>query len=109
MAFGASQPGSDSRFFAGRQDTLARIIAALEGEGAHVVIYGERGIGKTSLMHVLADTARAARYMVVYDSCGADTRFDTMFRSILSRIPLIYHKDTQIGRASCRERVLQYV
>src|SRR3546814_347667 len=60
----------------------------------HVVIYGERGIGKTSLMHVLADTARAARYMVVYDSCGADTRFDTMFRSILSRIPLIYHKDT---------------
>src|SRR3546814_20175420 len=28
------------------------------------------------------------------DSCGADTRFDTMFRSILSRIPLIYHKDT---------------
>src|SRR3546814_13654389 len=91
-----------SRFFAGRQDTLARIIAALEGEGAHVVIYGERGIGKTSLMHVLADTARAARYMVVYDSCGADTRFDTMFRSILSRIP-------QIGRASCRERVCQYV
>src|SRR3546814_3681027 len=58
------------------------------------LIYGERGIGKTSLMHVLADTARAARYMVVYDSCGADTRFDTMFRSILSRIPLIYHKDT---------------
>src|SRR3546814_9966523 len=35
MAFGASQPVSDSRFFAGRQDTLARIIAALEGEGAH--------------------------------------------------------------------------
>src|SRR3546814_16351988 len=24
----------------------------------------------------------------------SDTRFDTMFRSILSRIPLIYHKDT---------------
>lgn len=94
MAFGASQPVSDARFFAGRQDTLARIISALEGEGAHAVIYGERGIGKTSLMHILADTARAARYLVVYDSCGADTRFDTIFRSILSRIPLIYHKDT---------------
>src|SRR3546814_5709382 len=59
LAFGASPPVSDARFFAGRQDTLARIIAALEGEGAHAVIYGERGIGKTSLMHVLADTARA--------------------------------------------------
>lgn len=94
MAFGASQPVSDSRYFAGRQETLARIIAALEGEGAHAVIYGERGIGKTSLMHILADTARAARYLVIYDSCGADTRFDVMFRSILSRIPLIYHKDT---------------
>src|SRR3546814_20975750 len=102
MAFGASQPVSDSRFFAGRQDTLARIIAALEGEGAHDVIYGERGIGKTSLMHVLADTARAARSMVVYDSCGADTRFATMFRSIRRRIP-------QIGSASSRARRWQTV
>ena len=94
MAFGASQPVSDSRYFAGRQETLARIIAALEGEGAHAVVFGERGIGKTSLMHILADTARTARYLVIYDSCGADTRFDTMFRSILGQIPLIYHKDT---------------
>lgn len=94
VAFGASQPVSDSRYFAGREETLARIIAALEGEGAHAVVFGERGIGKTSLMHILADTARTARYLVVYDSCGADTRFDTMFRSILGRIPLIYHKDT---------------
>src|SRR3546814_11778174 len=42
MAFGASQPVSDSRFFAGRQDTLALLIAALEGEGAPVVICGGR-------------------------------------------------------------------
>lgn len=103
MAFGASQPVSDARYFAGRQETLARIISALEGEGAHAVIYGERGIGKTSLMHVLADTARAARYLVVYDSCGADTRFDTIFRSILSRIPLIYHKDTPPNSAAAEK------
>lgn len=107
MAFGASQPVSDSRFFAGRQETLSRIIAALEGEGAHVVVYGERGIGKTSLMHVLADTARAARYLVVYDSCGADTRFDTIFRSIMSRIPLIYHKDTP-PNSSAAEKGLSF-
>lgn len=107
MAFGASQPVSDSRFFAGRQETLARIIAALEGEGAHVVVYGERGIGKTSLMHVLADTARDARYLVVYDSCGADTQFDTIFRSIMSRIPLIYHKDT-LPNSSAAEKGLTF-
>src|SRR3546814_16560187 len=34
LAFGASQPVSDARFFAGRQDPLARIITALEGDAA---------------------------------------------------------------------------
>lgn len=96
QSFGSAQPVSDARFFAGRQETLQRIITALEGEGTHVVLYGERGIGKTSILHVLSDIARKARYEVVYDSCSGDTRFDTISRSILSRIPLIYHKETPL-------------
>ena len=96
QSFGSAQPVSDARYFAGRQETLQRIISALEGEGTHVVMYGERGIGKTSILHLLSDMARKARYEVIYDSCSGDTRFDTISRSILSRLPLIYHRETPL-------------
>ena len=101
---GASQPVIGRESFAGRHDSLAQLIASIEQQRVHVVIYGERGIGKTSLAHVFAETAREARYLVLYGSCGTEAQFDTMFRSFAARIPRLYHKsvlpnspDAEIG------------
>lgn len=89
---GASQPVIGRESFAGRHDALSQLIASIEQQRVHVVIYGERGIGKTSLAHVFAETAREARYLVLYGSCGTEARFDTMFRSFAARVPRLYHK-----------------
>ncbi len=91
-ALGASQPVINREHFAGRRDALAQLISAVEQQRMHVVVYGERGIGKTSLAHVFAETAREARYLVLYGSCGTEARFDTMFRAFAARIPRLYHK-----------------
>lgn len=91
-ALGASQPVITRDRFAGRHDALAQLIAAIEQHRLHVVIYGERGIGKTSLVHVFADTAREARYLVLYGSCGTDGRFDEIFRAFAAKIPMLYHR-----------------
>ena len=90
-ALSASQPVTSRERLAGRHDTLAALIAAIEQQRAHVVLYGERGIGKTSLIHVFAETAREARYLVLYGSCGVEANFDDMFRTFTSQIPLLYH------------------
>lgn len=90
-ALAASQPVVARESFAGRHDPMSRLINAIEEQRVHVVIYGERGIGKTSLAHVFAETAREARYHVIYASCGTAANFSDMFRSILSRIPRIFH------------------
>ncbi len=87
----ASQPVTHRERFAGRYETLAALIAAIEQQRAHVVLYGERGIGKTSLIHVFAETARDAQYLVVYGSCGVEAHFDEMFRTFAAQIPLLYH------------------
>ena len=92
-ALSASQPVTSRERLAGRIDTLGSLIAAIEQQRAHVVLYGERGIGKTSLVHVFAETAREARYLVLYGSCGVEARFDDMFRTFASEIPLLYHSD----------------
>ena len=90
-ALGASQPVIGREAFAGRHDAMAMLIDAIEQQRVHVVIYGERGIGKTSLSHVFAETAREARYHVIYASCGTEANFADLFRSVAARIPRIYH------------------
>jgi hypothetical protein len=72
---------------------LVRLISILEDQRAHVVLYGERGIGKTSLVHILADIARESRYHVAYASCGSGSRFDEIFRGVLKDIPMLYTKN----------------
>ncbi len=90
-ALGASQPVINRDFFAGRHDAMAQLITSIEQNRVHVVIYGERGIGKTSLAHVFAETAREARYLVLYGSCGSDAEFSSMFKAFCARIPRLYH------------------
>ena len=90
-ALGASQPVINRDSFAGRHDALGQLITSIEQNRVHVVVYGERGIGKTSLAHVFAETAREARYLVLYGSCGSDAEFSAMFRAFAARIPRLYH------------------
>ena len=92
-AYTPAQPITDRRMFAGRTKLLTQLIRGIEDERLHVVIYGERGMGKTSLLHVLAQTAREARYLVVYVTCGAGSDFNEMMHTAAENIPLLYHAD----------------
>lgn len=91
-AFTPSQPITDRRMFAGRIDVLTTLIRSLEDQRVHVIMYGERGIGKTSLVHVLTQAAQEARYIVVYVSCGAGSSFDEIFRAVAADVPLLFHR-----------------
>ncbi len=89
-AFLPSQPVHDATSFAGRADLLRRVIRAIEDQQLHVVLYGDRGIGKTSVLRVVHELAEKANYVVQYTSCGDDSDFCDTFRSIAARIPLLY-------------------
>ncbi len=90
-AFTPSQPVVDRRMFAGRGEVLTAMIRSIEDQRLHTVIYGVRGIGKTSMLHVLSQAARDARYIVTYVSCGASSNLDETFRAIAGNIPLLFH------------------
>jgi hypothetical protein len=91
--FTPAQPVTERRLFAGRIKVLSRLIEIIEDRLSHVVIFGERGIGKTSLLHILSDLAEESRYVVLHGTCGAGSRFDEMFRRLLESIPLLYLKN----------------
>ncbi|KAA9013018.1 ATP-binding protein [Sphingobium limneticum] len=92
-AFTPSQPVSRISMFAGREAVLTRLIRAIEDQQLHVVVYGERGIGKTSLLRILTRLADEAKYIVCYTSCGENSNFSDMFRSIAGAIPMLFHSD----------------
>lgn len=92
LAYPVSQPVSNLRQFAGRRELLSSVIRSIEERRMHVVLYGDRGIGKTSLLHVIALLAKDARYLVRYSSCSVTSNLDSTFRAIAEDIPLLYHE-----------------
>ncbi|ODP36466.1 AAA family ATPase [Sphingomonas turrisvirgatae] len=91
-AFTPSRPVMDEAMFAGRTKLLETLIRSIEEQHLHLVLFGSRGIGKTSTLHVLSSIAQDARYVVRYIPCGERTEFDELFRTILAEIPLLYHE-----------------
>ncbi len=53
QVFTPHSPIDDNALFAGRVEQTGRVLDALGTKGKHVVIYGQRGVGKTSLANVL--------------------------------------------------------
>jgi Cdc6-like AAA superfamily ATPase len=89
-AFTPSRPKYSGRFFAGRRWALQRIITAVEQDQAHIVIFGPRGIGKTSLANVLAESASEVEYQVLRYPCGSNATFEEIFRGLLRSLPIDY-------------------
>ena len=96
-AFTPSQPVNERAMFAGRRELLESLIVAIEDQRLHFVLYGDRGIGKTSILHVLSDLATEADYLVCYISCGDRINFNDLARRVAQRIPLLYHRDYAPG------------
>jgi len=89
-AFTPTQPKQSVQLFAGRRRELKRIVSAIEEWKAHVVIFGERGFGKSSLANIVSEIARQGGITVLSCSCSSELTFEEMFRNFLRDIPLPY-------------------
>jgi Cdc6-like AAA superfamily ATPase len=87
-AFSPAAPITDRDLLAGRQTqlrTLARVVAQC---GQHALIYGERGVGKTSVARVtqaLLDDA----VLTAYYTCNSEDVFETIWTGILGEISVV--------------------
>ena len=98
-AFTPTQPKQSVRLFAGRRRELKRIVSAIEEWKAHIVVFGERGYGKSSLANIVAEIARQGGITVLSCSCSAELTFEEMFRTFLREIPLPYRGVSGRGEA----------
>jgi len=89
--FTPGSPVSERDLFAGRQVQITRIMEAVSQKGFHAVLYGDRGVGKTSLANVLSAFLRevGATVLFVRANCDATDDFSSLWRKVLREIRIL--------------------
>lgn len=89
--FTPGAPIDSLALFAGRMDQVLDVLNAVSQRGQHVALYGERGVGKTSLANVLAaffaERGVGSLYSVRVNCSTADT-FVTLWKKIFRELQL---------------------
>src|SRR5438445_1453592 len=77
---------------AGRIGLIQRAMDSLNTEGLQPMLYGERGVGKTSVARVLAviaeDPARTNGVRSIYVVCDSATSFASAWASVAAEVPV---------------------
>lgn len=86
--FNPAGPVGHSDLFQGRQRQIERILSAVGQHGQHVILFGERGVGKTSLASLAhefwASYAREATgFLALRYNCDPDDTFGTIWARIV--------------------------
>ncbi len=87
VVFNPAGPVSHSDLFQGRRGQIERILSAVGQHGQHVILFGERGVGKTSLASLThefwASYAREATgFLALRYNCDPDDTFGTIWARI---------------------------
>jgi Cdc6-like AAA superfamily ATPase len=82
--FTPSAPIDNQALFAGRVNQLNRIISAVSQRGQHAILFGERGVGKTSLANVLLKMLRGSQehFKSVIVNCDTEDIFEQLWCKI---------------------------
>lgn len=97
FTFQPASPINRRELFAGRIKQVGQILGAIAQTGQHVILYGERGVGKTSLanlVHTFWDDVFSLEDELVAPRVNCDTTdtFESIWAKVLEEITLIYDK-----------------
>jgi Cdc6-like AAA superfamily ATPase len=83
--FTPSAPISDSTLFAGRKKQIQAVLNTISQRGQHAALFGERGVGKTSLAKVIRDfMVKMEDFAIVSTNCDTTTNFKSIWTNILN-------------------------
>lgn len=104
QTFTPSTPVSQRAAFAGRFDQIMQITAAVAQPGRHIVLYGERGVGKTSLANILSEllihTESSIRDYAVRINCSVNDTFSTVWARIFAELKIEVPEKWKYGTPS---------
>jgi Cdc6-like AAA superfamily ATPase len=90
--FTPNRPIDLPEFLSGRIELIYQVIDAMNSQGQHVILYGDRGTGKTSLARVIAYRIQEPEdkngRRVIFISCDSIDNFSSLWRKVFQEILL---------------------
>ena len=86
--FSPGAPIDEARLLAGRKVQIEKLLDAVMQRGQHAILYGERGVGKSSLANVFATKLFTATrsLQITHVNCHPNDGFDEVWRKVFRRI-----------------------
>jgi Cdc6-like AAA superfamily ATPase len=83
--FNPSSPIDEDRLFSGRFEQVTDLLGVVYEKGAHAILYGERGVGKSSLANTITAKIPPAvtNIKIVKENCRPEDTFFTLWSKIL--------------------------
>lgn len=115
QAFRPSAPITSRSLFAGRSGEVRKAVGAICDVGRHVVIFGERGLGKTSLGYILEPTLRemGADRLFARINCDSADDFNSVWHKAFDELGgklkpnTIHYPDTQAALGDAAGQVIR--
>jgi Cdc6-like AAA superfamily ATPase len=85
--FTPAAPVDEQQLFAGRIEQLRQVLDVVSQKGQHAIIFGERGVGKTSLANILAKFS-GDRFLAVRKNCDTSDDYSSLWNKVFSEIVL---------------------
>jgi len=96
--FTPTVPVGEESLFAGRMNEIRRVVDAINQRGRHAVIYGERGVGKTSLANIISTKLTSKREIVAPRvNCDGTDSFTSLWKKVFSEVDLHKKKRQTAG------------
>jgi Archaeal ATPase. len=80
-----SRPITKPEFLRGRNGDLERVIESLQYSDATLFIFGERGVGKTSLAKTAVNEV-SVENNIIYSACAPDTSMISIFNDVAHKL-----------------------
>jgi GTPase SAR1 family protein len=103
--FTPGAPIDELTLFSGRREQIQRLRDTLISKGRHAVVFGERGVGKTSLVNIFhLGRSSPQRVHHVYVQCLRTDTFDVIWKKAFRRIKFTDEEGKEIWADQLIER-----
>jgi Cdc6-like AAA superfamily ATPase len=86
--FTPAAPIDAEELFAGRFEQLRQVVDAVNQKGQHAIIFGERGVGKTSLANVISAKLSRPTILAPRINCDSADTYSSLWKKIFDQINL---------------------
>lgn len=105
--FTPTAPIDEKSLFQGRTHQIRSVIRAISQKGQHAILFGERGVGKTSLANVIASFLQTPQQpsgiLSPRVNCDSLDTFESLWRKVLDEI-WMHRKINAIGFGSSAQQ-----